>query len=119
MMLGVWGPFLSLTLVVAILLALLWKVRRLGVPNVGGGGGAWGLSVLARILIGPRQGIALVRIGDRVLAVSFGDGGVRTLVELSDEESARVIQQIDGCKEARSFKEHLDVVLKKLRKGDG
>lgn len=40
------------------------------------------LEVVQRVPLGPRQGLAIVRIGDRALAVSIGEGGVRTLLEL-------------------------------------
>jgi hypothetical protein len=42
------------------------------------------LEVVQRIGLGPRQGIALVRIGERVVAVSVGEGGVRPLMEVDE-----------------------------------
>ncbi|MBI1809872.1 MAG: flagellar type III secretion system pore protein FliP [Gemmatimonadetes bacterium] len=40
------------------------------------------LEVVQRLAVGPRQGIAIVRLGEQYVAVSIGDGGVRTLLEL-------------------------------------
>jgi len=44
------------------------------------------MEVVQRLTIGQRQGIAVVRIGTRLLAVSVGDGGVRPIAELSPSE---------------------------------
>jgi flagellar biosynthetic protein FliP len=46
------------------------------------------LEVVQRVSLGPKQGIAVVRIGERVLAVSLGEGGVRPLAELGEAERA-------------------------------
>lgn len=57
-----------------------------------GGMGRSGLrmEVVQRVTVGPKQGIAVVRIGERLVAVSLGDGGVRPLLELGEEEKAAV-----------------------------
>lgn len=44
------------------------------------------LRVAARIGLGPRQGLAVVCIGERAVLVSVGDGGVHTVLELQPEE---------------------------------
>jgi flagellar biosynthetic protein FliP len=51
-------------------------------------GGRLRMEVVQRLALGPRQGLAVVRIGDRLLAVSLGDGGVRPVLELGDAELA-------------------------------
>lgn len=79
---------LSLVASLALVLALLGFTLRLlkrYTANISGSGRV-PLQVLQRIGLGPRQGIALVRIGERVIAVSLGEGGVRPLLELEDEE---------------------------------
>lgn len=113
MTLSLLGPLAGLLLLVATLWVLLWRVRRAGLGRFTQGGSSWAPIVIARVPIGPRQGIALVRIGERVLAVSFGDGGVRTLLEFSKEESAELAQQAVDDK-TRGFKETLEVALRKL-----
>ncbi len=61
-------------------------LRRL---RIGRGSGV--LEVVDRISLGPKQGVALLRIADRVVAVSQGEGGVRRIAELgADEWSAAV-----------------------------
>jgi flagellar biosynthetic protein FliP len=75
-----------LALVLALLVLTLKWLRRL-VPRTTGAG-ALTLEVMARLPLGPRQGIAVVRIGTRRVAVSVGDGGVHTLLELDTDEGA-------------------------------
>lgn len=44
------------------------------------------MEVLQRLTLGQRQGIAVVRIGTRVLAVSLGEGGVHPVAELTEAD---------------------------------
>ena len=67
--------------------ATAWFARRmLGVAPLQNP--AFDLAVIQRIAVGPRQGIALVRSGSRVIAVSVGDGGVRHLFDLDVDPDA-------------------------------
>ncbi len=52
------------------------------------GAGRAALSVVARVGLGPRQGLAVVRVGERGVVVSMGEGGVHPVLELSAEELA-------------------------------
>lgn len=53
-------------------------------------GSALKMEVVQRLTLGQRQGLAVVRIGSRVFAVSMGDGGVRTVAELDESDLAAV-----------------------------
>jgi flagellar biogenesis protein FliO len=46
------------------------------------------MEIIQRLTLGQRQGLAVVRIGTRVLAVSMGDGGVHQVAELSEADLA-------------------------------
>ncbi len=46
------------------------------------------MEIIQRLSLGQRQGIAVVRIGERILAVSMGDGGVHQVAELSEADLA-------------------------------
>ena len=72
----------GLALVFARLLAKARERLALGVRSHGR------VHVLDRVAVGPRQGVAVVRIDGREFAVSIGDGGVRTLAELQPETEA-------------------------------
>ncbi|MGH7741118.1 MAG: flagellar type III secretion system pore protein FliP [Candidatus Eiseniibacteriota bacterium] len=50
------------------------------------------LEVLKRVAVGPKLGVALLRVGERVLVVSIADSGTSVLAELS-EDSARLTLQ--------------------------
>ncbi|WP_373069449.1 flagellar type III secretion system pore protein FliP, partial [Gemmatimonas sp.] len=49
------------------------------------------LEVVQRIPLGPKTGLAVVRVGERVMALSVGEGGVRQLFELDEVDRLRVI----------------------------
>jgi flagellar biosynthetic protein FliP len=53
------------------------------------------MTVIDRAPLGPRQGLAAVRIGERVVIVSVGDGGVHHVTDLSPEETGRVESEGD------------------------
>lgn len=51
-------------------------------------GSALKMEVVQRLTLGQRQGLAVVRIGSRVFAVSMGDGGVHPVAELEESDLA-------------------------------
>ncbi len=80
----------SLVLVLALIGVGARLLQRFA-GRIGSGRTKLPLEVLQRVALGPKQGVAIVRIGDRALAVSMGEGGVRTLLEL-DEETRRALE---------------------------
>jgi flagellar biosynthesis protein FliP len=105
------GICLTLALVLGLLavtLRVLRKVSRGGA--LGRSRGAIPLEVMQRISLGPRQGIAVVRIADQLLAVSIGEGGVRTLLELDDvaqPSQSTEVQTISAAPVTRDFRSAL------------
>lgn len=81
----------ALALVLALVALTLRLLRRYAFAGEWAGTGRIPLRVVQRVPLGPRQGIALVRIGAHVVAVSVGEGGVRTIAELDDAEAAPVL----------------------------
>lgn len=81
------GFLLALLLVLGLFGLAMRAARRFA--GLGGGPRArLPLAVLQRVAVGPRQGLAVVRIGERTLVVSVGDGGVRPVTQLTAEEGA-------------------------------
>ncbi len=79
------GAFGSLLFVLALLGVVLHLLRRF----TGGSGDAGAripLEVLRRASLGPRQGVAIVRVAGRVVVLSTGEGGVHQLLELNAGE---------------------------------
>ncbi|HEX6632051.1 MAG TPA: flagellar biosynthetic protein FliO, partial [Gemmatimonadaceae bacterium] len=81
------GVVLTLAVVLGLMAVALRLVRRLA-GGTAGGRGRVPLEVVQRLALGPKQGIAVVRIGERLLAVSLGEGGIRPLAELGEAERA-------------------------------
>jgi flagellar biosynthesis protein FliP len=81
---GVVGIGFTLLFVLALAAVALRVLRRYVVTPTGAG--TVRLQVVQRIGLGPRQGVAVVRIGERYVALSVGDGGVRSLLELPASE---------------------------------
>lgn len=75
------------------LLALVVRLLRRFAMGTPGGRGRLPMEVVQRLSLGPKQGIAVVRVGDRLLAVSLGEGGVRPLTELGDAERALLAER--------------------------
>jgi len=80
------GLILALGLVLGLFGLAVGVARRFA--TVGGDHGRLGMMVVDRTPLGPRQGLAAVRIGDRVIVVSVGDGGVHAVTELTESEAS-------------------------------
>ena len=82
------GVALTLAFVLGLLAVTMRVLRKVSQgSSLGRSRGGVTLEVVQRIALGPRQGIAVVRIGDQLLAVSVGEGGVRAIAELDTAES--------------------------------
>ncbi len=79
------GIVFAFGLVFALMGLTLRVLQRYGPGRVSGSGGLR-MELVQRMALGPKQGIAVVRLGDRLLAVSTGEGGIRPLAELDEEE---------------------------------
>jgi flagellar biosynthetic protein FliP len=73
----------ALAVVLGTLALTLWALRKYA-PGMRGAGAQIPMQLLRRMQLGPRQGIAVVRVQDKLLAVSIGDGGVRLIAELEE-----------------------------------
>ncbi len=52
------------------------------------------VDVMHRAAVGPRQGVALVRVGTQVVLLSVGDGGVHPLLALPPDEASAMLAQL-------------------------
>ncbi len=68
----------------------LWALKRWGSISLASKQRI-AVEVVQRIALGPKTGLAVVRVGEKVMAVSVGDGGIRTLFELDEADRRRVI----------------------------
>ncbi len=91
---SIMGVLLTLGFVLALLGVALKLLRRFAPASTSGA--RLRMEVVQRLALGPKQGIAVVRVGERFVAVSVGDGGIRRLFELEDGEVAGSTKQDDG-----------------------
>ncbi|MBU0784905.1 MAG: flagellar biosynthetic protein FliO [Gammaproteobacteria bacterium] len=68
---------LGLLFVLALLMALVWLLKRMGIGNQKRRGGFY--KVLATSALGPREKIVLVEIGDTWLVLGMTSNGINTL----------------------------------------
>ncbi len=66
---------LGLGVVIALLLATLWLIKRLSAPR----GPSAGLKVLGGVAIGSRERLVLVEVGDKVLVLGVTANSINTL----------------------------------------
>jgi flagellar biosynthetic protein FliP len=107
---GLAGMLVALAFVLALLGITLHFLRRL-TGQVGGGNGHLPLAVLQRVAITPRQALALVRVRERVIVVSSGEGGVRLLLELEGDDARSLLASTtEGVAPSRVAREAVGAV---------
>ena len=72
---------LSLIAIVALIFAISWLLKRFKVALPRSSGD---MAVLDQVSIGPRERIALVRVGDHQVLVGIGAGGIVPLTPLAN-----------------------------------
>jgi len=78
------GVLLTLGFVLALLGVALKLLRKFAPTSTTGS--KLRMEIVQRLALGPKQGIAVIRVGERLVAVSVGDGGIHRLFELEPEE---------------------------------
>ncbi|NCA70285.1 MAG: flagellar biosynthetic protein FliO [Sphingobacteriia bacterium] len=104
---------LALVVVIALLLATLWAIRRLTLPALGNRA----MKLLGSVAVGPRERVVLLAIADQVLVLGVGGGGVRTLhvLPISALESSTPVE--GGRDTDARFAEQLKRLLEPRRDG--
>ncbi|MDQ8159170.1 MAG: flagellar biosynthetic protein FliO, partial [Gemmatimonadota bacterium] len=90
MLIATLGVVAALAFVLGLGALSLWALKRVGAGALASKTRV-PLEVVQRIPLGPKTGLAVVRVGERVMALSVGDGGVRQLFELDEVDRQRVI----------------------------
>ena len=87
------GVLAALAFVLGLGAVALWALKRFagGTLSLRPSKNRVTVEVVQRVALGPKTGIAVVRVGERVMAVSVGDGGIRPLFELDESDRQRVI----------------------------
>ncbi|WP_341644404.1 flagellar biosynthetic protein FliO [Thauera sp. SDU_THAU2] len=103
----------GLAVVIALLLASLWLVRRLAAPR---GSAAAAIEVLGAAAVGPRERVVLVRLGEQLLVLGVAPGSVTRLHEMKAEElplAARQNAHPSSSGSARNFSAWLGQAMKR------
>lgn len=100
---GLLEMMVSLVLVIALIVGLSWLVGRLRTAQRVGSSGA--LSVLGELVIGPKERIVLVRVGDAQALVGISGTGLTSLQLL--ERTLQVAPVTGGLPNPASFAQKL------------
>jgi flagellar biosynthetic protein FliP len=82
---------------VLTLLIITLKLLKRYAPFASGANQRVKLEIVQRVPLGPRQSIAVVRIGEEYVAVSVGDGGVRRIADVAMKTVALVLMLAVGA----------------------
>lgn len=94
---GAWGRLLAaMALVVAMIVALGWLVKRIGAGK--GLQSAGALRLVARANLSPKHQVFLVRLGRRLVLLGAGPQGLSGLSEVTDAEEISELLQAAGMK---------------------
>src|SRR6185295_6178802 len=107
------GVLLTLGFVLALLGVALKLLRKFAPTSTTGA--RLRMEIVQRLALGPKQGIAVIRVGDRHVAVSVGEGGIHRLFELEPGEvaEARAVDSAPANAASRpDFKSALTTALR-------
>ena len=80
----------ALSFVLALVWVAVWFAKRYGVISVRPRARI-AVEVVQRVSMGPKTALAVVRVGEKVMAVSMGPDGMRPLFELDESDRLRII----------------------------
>ena len=83
-----WAIASALAVVLGVVMVCAWLLRRLRGPGIGSSD-VGRIEVLSRVGLAPRQGVATIRVAGRTAVVSYGDGGVRHVMDVLDADVAQ------------------------------
>ena len=85
------GVVAALAFVLGLGAVCLWALKRWGTGALTGRQPRLPVEVVQRVALGPKAGLAVVRVGEKVMAMSVGEGGIQPLFELDERDRQRVI----------------------------
>lgn len=85
------GVVAALAVTLGLLAIALHLLKRFQTSSARGARGLE-LSIVRRVMIGPKQGVALLRVGERVLVVGIAESGISLLTELSGDALTRTLE---------------------------
>lgn len=105
--------FAGLVIVIVVIWALSLALKKF-VTVRGLASTSESLKILHTVSLSPSRMLYLVRLGERILLIGGGEGGLRTLAEISDmEEVSQIMREIEykGNFDLNPFKARLDGLM--------
>ena len=84
------GVLTAFVFVLGLMGVAVWFARRFGGATVNPRSRI-AMEIVQRIPFGPKAGLAVVRVGEKVMAVSVGPDGIKPLFELDEADRQRII----------------------------
>lgn len=84
------GVIAALTFVLGLGAVCLWALKRWGMGSLSATV-RLPVEVVQRVPLGPKTGLTVVRVGEKVVALAVGEGGVTTLFELDERDRQQVV----------------------------
>lgn len=84
------GLFVALLFVLGLMGVAVWFAKRFGGGKVNPRARI-AVEIVQRVPLGPKAGLAVVRVGEKVMAISIGPDGIRPLFELDEADRQHVI----------------------------
>ncbi|MFN7531976.1 MAG: FliO/MopB family protein, partial [Gemmatimonas sp.] len=84
------GVIAALTFVLGLGAVCLWALKRWGLGSLSATV-RLPVEVVQRVPLGPKTGLTVVRVGEKVVALAVGEGGVTTLFELDERDRQQVV----------------------------
>lgn len=107
---------ISLGLVLAIFLGLVWFLRRVNPASAKGGIPSEVVQVLGRAPLNGRQNMQLVRLGDKILLLAISPSGTESLGEITDRDEVDAITEICRSRNQNKIAETFRETLARIRR---
>ena len=85
--------FLSLAAVILVMLAVVVVMKKFSFGPHGGSSQIIDMKVIGTMRLQPKQTVAVLKIMNKLIIIGASEEGMRTLAEISDEESLRQIEE--------------------------
>ncbi len=85
---------LSLLIILALIIGIVFVFKKFWGGRIPGSANSKWIQVVARMPLGPKQNLTLIKIFDRVLLLGVSDGAIQALTEFPPESKAhQLIEQ--------------------------
>ena len=107
---------LALALVLALIMATVWLVKKLN-PGMVRTGSSGTIRILSATYLGPKKGLYLIKVLDRVILVGMTENSVQPITEFSgDEEAVRLLESEADKSGGGGFQ---NILSRLMQKGGG